>query len=106
MCLQAIYAFPGSVHLFPAAEYADRSQTHEGGNWDCGCAIPFLGIFVLNFQYWFFSVCMGRLGTRQELKEEYPWGTWGRVFQNKQCIIHINVIFTYMNEFLEMDFLT
>jgi hypothetical protein len=35
----------------------NRSQTHEFGNWDSGRAIPFLGIFVSNFQYWFFAVC-------------------------------------------------
>ncbi len=33
-------------------EYLNRSQTHECGNWDCGRAIPFLGIFVSNFWYW------------------------------------------------------
>ncbi len=26
------------------------------GNWDCGRAVPFLGIFVSNFRYWFFAV--------------------------------------------------
>ncbi len=64
MCLWATYVFPGSVHIFPAAEEADRlweyinhSQTHECGNWDCGLAIPFLGIFVSNFRYWFFAAC-------------------------------------------------
>ncbi len=36
--------------------YINRSQTHECGNWDCGRAIPFLEIFVSNFQYWFFAV--------------------------------------------------
>ncbi len=43
---------------FPAAEYADRSweyinrsQAHECGSWDCGRAIPFLVIFISNFQY-------------------------------------------------------
>ncbi len=53
----------GSFHIFPAAEYADQSweyincsQTHECGNKDCGRAIPFLGIFVSNFRYWFFAV--------------------------------------------------
>ncbi len=63
MCLWEIYIFPGSVHIFPAAEQADRSweyincsQTHEYGNWDCGRAIPFLGIFVSNFRFWFFGV--------------------------------------------------
>ncbi len=54
-----IYKFPGSAHLFPAAEqseFINRSQTHEFGNWDCGRKIPFLGIFVSNFRYWFFAV--------------------------------------------------
>ncbi len=32
-------------------EYINRSQTHECGNWDCGRAIPFLGIFVYNLRY-------------------------------------------------------
>jgi hypothetical protein len=25
-------------------------------NWDCGRAIPFLGIFLSNFRFWFFAV--------------------------------------------------
>jgi hypothetical protein len=37
-------------------EYINRSQSHECGNSDCGRAIPFLGIFVSNFRYWFFAV--------------------------------------------------
>jgi hypothetical protein len=56
MCLWAIYIFPGSVHIFPPAEKADpsweyiiRSQTHECGNWDWGCAISFLGIHKSKF---------------------------------------------------------
>jgi hypothetical protein len=63
MCPWSIYIFPRSVHVFPAAEKADRSweyinrsQTHECGNWDFGQAIPFLGIFVSNFRYWFFAM--------------------------------------------------
>ncbi len=56
MCLWAIYIFPGLVLIFPAAEYINSSQTHECGNWDCGRAIPFLGIFVSNFRYWLFAV--------------------------------------------------
>jgi hypothetical protein len=35
-------------------EYINRSQTQQCGNWDGGRAIPFLGIFVSNFLYWFF----------------------------------------------------
>ncbi len=63
MCLWAIYIFPGSVKIFPAAEKEDRlweyinlSQTHECEKCDCGRDIPFLGIFVSNFRYWFFAV--------------------------------------------------
>jgi hypothetical protein len=59
LCLWVIYIFPGSVHIFPAAEQADPSweylncsQTHECGNWDCGRAIYFLGVYVSNFRYW------------------------------------------------------
>ncbi len=37
MCLRAIYIFLGSVHI-------------------CGCAIPFLGVFVSNFRYCVFAV--------------------------------------------------
>jgi hypothetical protein len=37
-------------------QHINRSQTHENGHWDCGRAIPFLGIFVSNFWYWFFAV--------------------------------------------------
>ncbi len=47
-----------------AGKYVDRSwkyinhtQTHECGTWDWGRAIPFLGIFVLNFRYCVFVVC-------------------------------------------------
>jgi hypothetical protein len=67
MCLWAIYIFPGSVHIFPAAEsldrsweYINRSQTHDWlmmadwlawytGNrcllidWFCRC--PFFNVF-------------------------------------------------------------
>jgi hypothetical protein len=63
MCLWAIYIFPGSVHILPAAEYVDwwweninHLHTHECGNWDCVSAIPFLRIFVSKFRYWFFAV--------------------------------------------------
>jgi hypothetical protein len=63
MCLWAIYIFPGSVYIFhteeqadPSWEYIIRSQTHECGNWDWGPDIPFLGIFVSNFQHFVFAV--------------------------------------------------
>jgi hypothetical protein len=56
--LRDIYIFPQSVCLFAAANYVDqsweyinRSQTHECRNWDCGRAIPFLGIHKLDFPY-------------------------------------------------------
>jgi hypothetical protein len=34
----------------------NRSQTHECGDWDCGCSVPFLRIFVSNFRCRFFEV--------------------------------------------------
>ena len=37
-------------------EYINRSKTQECGNWDCGHAVPFLGIYVSNFRHWFFAV--------------------------------------------------
>jgi hypothetical protein len=37
-------------------KYKSLTHTHECGNWDCGRAIPFLGIFVPNFRYWLFAV--------------------------------------------------
>jgi hypothetical protein len=36
--------------------YKSLTDTHECGNWDCGRAISFLGIFISNFRYWFFAV--------------------------------------------------
>ncbi len=71
-CLWVIYIFPGSVFVFPEGEkegrsweYINRSQAHECGNWDCVRAIPYLGIlipllriFVSDFRYCFFAVCM------------------------------------------------
>jgi hypothetical protein len=37
-------------------EYINRPKTHECGNRDCVCVIPFLGIFVSNFRYRLFAV--------------------------------------------------
>jgi hypothetical protein len=59
---------PGSVHILYTVSCSRtdrsivgtyciiRSQTHECGNWDCVRTIPFLGISVSNFRYWFFAV--------------------------------------------------
>jgi hypothetical protein len=45
---------------------------HECGNWDCGRAFPFLGIYVSNFLYWFFAVRRykrNRGGHKEQSKE-------------------------------------
>ncbi len=72
--------FPGSVHIFPAAEQTDRSweyvnlsQTNEFGNWDCDRTIPFLEIFVSNFRYWFFSVMMYCKTQYENIQKEFDW---------------------------------
>jgi hypothetical protein len=44
--------------------FQQRSQTHECGNWDCGRAISFRGLFVSNFPYLFFAVCALRLSVK------------------------------------------
>ncbi len=49
-------SFHGAELADRSWEYMNRYQTHGCGNWDCGRAIPFLGICVSNFRYWFFSV--------------------------------------------------
>jgi hypothetical protein len=65
MCLWAIYIFPRSVHIqyfLQQNRRIDRGNiyksltAHECGNWDCGRAIPFQGIFVSNFRYLVFAV--------------------------------------------------
>jgi hypothetical protein len=45
-----------SVFLFPERELRGLSQKHEYRNWDCGRAVPVLGIFVSNFRYCVFAV--------------------------------------------------
>ncbi len=60
-----MYIYPRLVHIFPCSRigrsivgiYKPLTDTWMWcGNWDCGSAIPFLGIFVSNFRYWFFAV--------------------------------------------------
>jgi hypothetical protein len=48
-------------------EYIDRSQTHECGNWDFGCAIPVRGI-----QYLFTIFGIGSLQYRFHVGYGYP----------------------------------
>ncbi len=100
--LWAIYFFAGSVHIFPAAELADRwweyincSQTHECGNWDCGRAIPFLGIFVSNFRYWFFAV-QRRLFCLINLKLSFVWNN--PVNQNIPVILFEKTVKLYIRK--------
>ncbi len=59
MCLRAIYIYPTvglpillqKNMLDRSWEYINRSQTHACENWDCGRAIPFLGIHKWVFRY-------------------------------------------------------
>ena len=52
ICERFIHFLDRSVYFAVAKyvggswEYINRSQTHECGNWDCGRAIPFLGILI------------------------------------------------------------
>jgi hypothetical protein len=73
-----IYSQDRSTY-FPAVNYADlsweyinRSQTHECGNWDCGRAIPFHGIFDSNFMNCVFA--------RQMFAFFFELACWGTVF--------------------------
>jgi hypothetical protein len=47
--------------------YINHSHTCEFENLDCGRAIPFLGIFVYNFPYWFFAVYIYSILISREL---------------------------------------
>ncbi len=52
--------------------YINRSQKQECRNWDCGRAVPFLGIFVLNYWYCVFLQCVDkdrRLQSESQFKE-------------------------------------
>jgi hypothetical protein len=62
VCEQFIYSHDRSTY-FPVAEYAGRSweyinrtQKHDCMNWVFGRAVPFLGIYVYNFQHSIFAV--------------------------------------------------
>ncbi len=67
VCERFLYSHYRSTY-FPAAEYADRmweyiktTQKHVCRNWDCGHAVPFLGIYVSNFLYNIFAVYLKKL---------------------------------------------
>jgi hypothetical protein len=64
VCERFIYSQDQSTYFLQLNRQIDhgticinRSQTHDCGNWDCGLAIPFLGIFVSSFRYCFLAVC-------------------------------------------------
>jgi hypothetical protein len=56
-CVCERFIYPGFIHIHvffcrrigraSVGIYINRSQTHECGEWDCGLAIPFLGILYL-----------------------------------------------------------
>jgi hypothetical protein len=67
VCERFIYSHDRSTY-FPAAEcvyrlweYINRTPKHECRNCDCGRAVPFLEIYVSNFQYSIFAVHLAML---------------------------------------------
>ncbi len=62
-------------------EYINRSQAHKCGNWNWGRELPFLGIFVSNFQYCVFPVC-----TRANLINVAPVFS-GSSFEFDHCLL-------------------
>jgi hypothetical protein len=50
--------FPTEEWADRSREYINRSQKHECGNWDCSRTVSFLEIFVSNFRYCVFAVCL------------------------------------------------
>ncbi len=89
MYLWVIYIFPESVHIFSCSRicnrgniHINRSQTYDCGNWDCGRAIPFLGIFV-----WIFGIVSLQCGYANRTDETKLGGQ--KNFQaetHKMCI--------------------
>jgi hypothetical protein len=59
VCERSIYSHVRPTY-FPE-KYITRSQKHECRNWDCSRAVPFLEMFVSNFRYCVFAVCVGAL---------------------------------------------
>ncbi len=49
ICERFIYSHDQSVKD-QLREYINRSQIHKCRNWERGCAVSFLGIYVLNFR--------------------------------------------------------
>jgi hypothetical protein len=64
VCEKFIYSQDWSTYFLPHNRQIDCGNTsiaHRHLKWKLGLlccgATPFLGIFVLNFRYWFFAVC-------------------------------------------------
>jgi hypothetical protein len=53
--------FPAAEYAYRLWEYINRTPKHECRNWDCGRAVPFLGIYVSNFRYSIFAVHLAML---------------------------------------------
>ncbi len=90
MYLWAIYIFPRSVYLFPAAEYAGRSgdilQKYECRNWECGRAVSFLGIVVSNFRQTVFAVWS--VSSRREMDQRGVLPNWAGGICPDRCNFH------------------
>ncbi len=76
-----------------------RSQTHECWNWDLGCTIPFLGIFVSNFQYFVFAVWASnalRGLLNMNAKKELTFCVWSVHFLCWAIIVRIFFCFCFL----------
>ncbi len=65
-------------------EYINRSQTHEYRNWNCGRAVPFLGIIVWDFWNCVFAVRLrcAIYGKLTIVKSTFRYDFWYQPFHN------------------------
>ncbi len=74
---ERFFIFPRSVRLFCCLAFADRSweyincsQTQECRNWEWGCAVSFLGIFISSFWY---MQCICSAHKHKSFRSAFPY---------------------------------